>query len=57
LKDEAVLDISMNAYAPDDFERLITTRRSAVLGKWGGYSGEAYGDGPELVIQFARANG
>lgn len=55
LKDEAVLDISMNAYAPDDFARLVTARGLAVLEQWGGYSGEAYGAGPELVIQFALA--
>jgi SAM-dependent methyltransferase len=56
LKEEAVFDISMNAYAPDDFERLVTARGFSVLGKWGGYSGEVYGEGPELVIQFGVGN-
>lgn len=57
LKDEATLDISMNAYAPVDFERLVTARGFVVVGKWGGYSDEVYGEGPELVIEFASVTG
>ncbi len=55
LKDEAALKIAMRCYYPAEFERLITTRGFNVLGKWGGYNGEAYGQGPELVIQFSAA--
>jgi len=52
LKDEAVLDIAMRAYTPEDFERLVLDHGFQILGKWGGYSGEVFGEGSELVIEF-----
>ena len=52
VKDEAMLDISMHAYSPEEFERLILDHGFRILGKWGGYNNETYGEGPELVVQF-----
>lgn len=52
LKDEAVLNIAMRCYYPTEFEKLIAGHGFGALNKWGGYNGEAYGNGPELVIQF-----
>ena len=49
---EAMLDISMRVYYADEFERLITGHGFRVIERWGGYNGEAYGEGPELVIKF-----
>ena len=52
LAEESILKIAMRCYYPDAFERLIVGHRFAVLNRWGGYAGEVYGQGPELVIQF-----
>jgi SAM-dependent methyltransferase len=54
LVDEARLRIAMRCYYPDEFSRLIGAHRFRVLHRWGGYAGEAYGEGPELVVQFGR---
>ncbi|MGH7450875.1 MAG: class I SAM-dependent methyltransferase [bacterium] len=50
--DEAILKIAMRCYYPDEFEKLILDHGFHILNRWGGYQGEAYGQGPELVIQF-----
>lgn len=52
LAEESVLKIAMRCYYPDSFEKLIVDHGFAVLKRWGGYEGEIYGHGPELVIQF-----
>jgi len=54
LREETVLKLVMRCYYPDDFEKLVAAHRFNILGCWGGYSGEIYGEGPELVIQFAE---
>jgi len=53
--DEAVLKIPMRCYYPDEFSTLITEHGFRMVDRWGGYSGEAYGVGPELVVRFERA--
>jgi SAM-dependent methyltransferase len=52
LVDEAVLRIAMRCYDPDGFEKLVTEHGFRIANRWGGYAGEAYGEGPELVVQF-----
>jgi SAM-dependent methyltransferase len=52
LKEEAVLKFVMRCYYPDAFAQLIREHGFTILNRWGGYAGEAYGEGPELVIQF-----
>jgi SAM-dependent methyltransferase len=54
LAEESVLKIAMRCYYPDTFEKLIVGHGFAVLDRWGGYAGELYGQGPELVIQFGE---
>ncbi len=54
LIDETVLEIAMRCYYPKEFEALITKQEFQILDRWGGYTGEPYGQGPELVIQFAQ---
>ena len=56
LADEAVLRIVMRCYYADDFERLITGHGFNVVNRWGGYSGEPYGEGPELVVEFGHGS-
>ena len=53
LVDTATLDIAMRCYYPDEFEALIVDHGFEIVGRWGGYQGEPYGEGPELVLQFA----
>jgi hypothetical protein len=52
--DEVVLKIAMRCYYPEEFEQLITRQGFRVLRRWGGYEGEVYGQGPELVVQFTH---
>ena len=56
LVDEAVLKIAMRCYYPEEFVQLIESHGFRVLNRWGGYAGEPYGKGPELVVQFAQGN-
>jgi SAM-dependent methyltransferase len=56
LVDEAVLKIAMRCYYPEEFVQLIVRYGFRVLNRWGGYAGEPYGKGPELVVQFAPGN-
>ena len=53
LVSEAVLDIAMRVYYPEEFEVLIERHGFRVLDRWGGYAGEVYGQGPELVVKLA----
>jgi SAM-dependent methyltransferase len=52
LKDETVLKIVMRCWYPEQFEALILDHDFRIVNRWGGYDGEPYGDGPELVVQF-----
>jgi hypothetical protein len=55
LLEESILKIVMRCYYPDTFEKLILEHGYTILNLWGGYEGEVYGQGPELVIQFGTA--
>jgi len=54
LVEESILKIVMRCYYPDTFEKLIVEHRYTILNRWGGYEGEVFGQGPELVIQFGE---
>jgi SAM-dependent methyltransferase len=54
LAEEVVLKLVMRCYYPDTFERLIQDHGFVIQNRWGGYSGEAYGQGSELVIRFSE---
>lgn len=56
LVDETVLKIAMRCYYPEEYERLITGQGFRVIRQWGGYQGEPYGQGPELVVQFTQGD-
>lgn len=53
---EAVLRIAMRCYYPQELIDLVEGNGFKVTGKWGGYAGEVYGDGPELVVAFSGAD-
>lgn len=52
LVEESLLKVVMRCYYPDTFESLIVEHGYTIHDRWGGYEGEVYGQGPELVIQF-----
>jgi SAM-dependent methyltransferase len=54
LIEEVTLKILMRCYYPDEFEEVIRNHGFEIINRWGGYSGEPYGVGPELVIQFGE---
>jgi SAM-dependent methyltransferase len=54
LAEESILKIVMRCYYPGAFEKLILDHGYTILHRWGGYEGEVYGQGPELVIQFGK---
>jgi SAM-dependent methyltransferase len=56
LVEESLLKIVMRCYYPDAFEKLILEHGYAILNRWGGYEGELYGQGPELIIQFREGS-
>jgi hypothetical protein len=53
LVEEAVLQIVMRCYYPDELLTRIRGERFRVMATFGGYAGEAYGQGNELVVEFA----
>jgi len=52
LVQEVVLHLAMRCYYPETLEQLILDHRYEIVNRWGGYRGEQYGKGPELIIQF-----
>jgi len=52
LIEESIMSIAMRCYYPAEFLALIEQQGFNVIGKWGGYAGEVYGEGGELVIAF-----
>lgn len=52
LVDKAVLNICMRCYYPEQFEKLVTDHGFQISGCWGGYQGEPYGEGNELLLEF-----
>lgn len=54
LEGEAVHNLALRYYYPGQFEELITEHGFKIMNRWGGYRGEPYGEGPELVVQFCN---
>lgn len=52
LVEEVVLKIPMRCYYPDEFAALVESYGFEIMNRWGGYRGEEYGQGSELVIEF-----
>ena len=55
--EEAVLKIPRRCYAAEEFAQVIRSHSFRIVQRWGGYAGEPYGEGPELVIEFAASSG
>lgn len=52
LEDETILPIAMRCWYPEELEKLLINHGFRIIEKHGGYEGEAWGEGPELVITF-----
>ena len=55
LVEEVVFPLTMRCYFPDDFVRVFANHGFDIVEWWGGYAGETYGVGPELIIQAKPA--
>ncbi len=53
--DHCVQPISMRCWYPQQILALLRDRGFRIVDSWGGYDGEVFGDGPELVVQFSLA--
>ena len=56
MRDEVVQPLALRCYYPEEFLQLIENHGFRVIARWGGYHGEQYGEGPELVAQFKLAH-
>jgi SAM-dependent methyltransferase len=54
LEEEAILNLLMRYYYPDEFVEMIESHGFQVMDRWGGYHAEAYGEGQNLVVQFCK---
>jgi SAM-dependent methyltransferase len=54
LEKETVMSLPMRCWYPDDFAGVVREHGFEITGKWGGYLGEPWGEGPELVVEFAE---
>jgi len=52
LAEEVVMHLAMRCYYPETFEQLVRDHGFEIVSRWGGYQGEQYGEGPELILQF-----
>lgn len=52
LQEEVVLHLVMRCYWPETFASLVAAHGFQIVNRWGGYKGERYGEGSELVLQF-----
>lgn len=50
----AVLLIPMKCYYPQEMLELIEKNGFRIVNSYGGYAGEAYGQGPELIVEFEK---
>ena len=57
LQETVAEPLVMRCWYPDQFLRLLEDHGFRVISRWGGYAGEPYGEGPELVVQFKLADG
>jgi hypothetical protein len=56
LLEEFIQHIKMRCHYPEKFRELVESRGFQIRNTWGGYGGEAYGQGRELVIEFSDPN-
>ena len=55
LEDEAVSSIAMRCWYPGELLQRIRQEGFDVTERWGGYEGEPWGSGPELIVAFTQS--
>lgn len=55
LENEAVSSIAMRCWYPDELLQRIRGEGFELTDKWGGYEGETWGSGPELIVAFTQS--
>jgi SAM-dependent methyltransferase len=53
--EESVLSLAMRCWYPEELLARIAAEGFRVTQTWGGFAGEPYGVGPELLVEFCRA--
>ena len=54
--EESLMELNMRVWYPNQLLDLIESHGFSLVNQWGGYQGEMYGDGPELVTAFGLEN-
>jgi len=57
LVDEVCSVVPMRVYYADEFKKVIQDHGFGVVDTWGGYDGEKYDEGPELIVKFRKRSG
>jgi ubiquinone/menaquinone biosynthesis C-methylase UbiE len=52
--DEAILPVTFRFFHPEELLRAVEAAGLVVTGTWGGYAGEDYAYGPELIVEFSN---
>ena len=52
LAETAIQQVCMRLYDPESFQKIIKEKGFSIMDCWGGYEGEPYGKGNELIVQF-----
>ncbi len=52
LVSEDSFEVPMRVYYPEEFKKIVTNHHFDIVDHWGGYAGEEYGQGPELILKF-----
>jgi SAM-dependent methyltransferase len=52
LVNEVSFEAPMRVYYPEEFRKIVTDHDFIIVENWGGYAGEKYGQGSELVSKF-----
>ncbi|PPT17143.1 class I SAM-dependent methyltransferase [Xanthomonas arboricola] len=53
--DVSTIDVPMRIWQPDELIEVVRSHGYEVLRKHGGFAGEAWGEGPDLVLEIHRA--
>jgi hypothetical protein len=51
---EVVMPIVMRCWYPDQIVALLEKHGFDITGRWGGYRGEPWGEGSELIVRFRQ---
>jgi SAM-dependent methyltransferase len=53
VEEEVEAELALRYYFPEQLEALVSEHGFVVVERWGGYAGERWGEGPELLLRCA----